>query len=82
MLYLQLESQLAVLENDRLLLKRELSALQEEIQDQHKDVESDAQEPKKKHRQLVESLRQKNKHLSSLLNDVEVVLFFRNLINL
>ncbi|XP_034245100.1 centrosomal protein of 290 kDa-like isoform X2 [Thrips palmi] len=67
----KLESQLAVLENDRLSLKRELAALQEEIQNRHKDVESDAQEPKKQHRQLVESLRQKNKHLSSLLNDVE-----------
>ncbi|KAJ1521521.1 hypothetical protein ONE63_003184 [Megalurothrips usitatus] len=67
----KLESQLTVVENDRLQLKRELSALQEEMNDQHKEVESETHEPQKKNRQLVESLRQKNKHLSLLLNDVE-----------
>ncbi|KAE8749543.1 hypothetical protein FOCC_FOCC003808 [Frankliniella occidentalis] len=67
----KLESQLAAIENDRLQLKRELSALKEEIHDQHKEVETDMQEPQKKHHQLVESLRQKNKHLSHLLNDIE-----------
>lgn len=67
-----MESQLASVENDRLQLKQELSALRDEIQDQHKNVESDSQEPQKKQKQLVESLRQKNKHLSHLLNDIEV----------
>lgn len=69
----KLESQLASVENDRLQLKQELSALRDEIQDQHKNVESDSQESQKKQRQLVESLRQKNKHLSHLLNDIEVI---------
>ena len=68
----QLESQLAGLENERLQLKQELSALREEIHSQQKEIEPQMGESQKKFQQLVESLRQKNKHLSTLLNDVEV----------
>lgn len=39
---------------------------------QQKEVEPHIGDPQKKFQQLVESLRQKNKHLSALLNDVEV----------
>ncbi|KAK3922678.1 Centrosomal protein of 290 kDa [Frankliniella fusca] len=68
----KLESQLAAVESDRLQLQRELSALKEEIHDQQKEEETGMLEPLRKEQQLVESLRKKNKHLSHLLNDIEM----------
>ncbi|XP_063223757.1 centrosomal protein of 290 kDa-like [Bacillus rossius redtenbacheri] len=68
-------SQVVTLEQEKVELRRELSAVQNEISEQFEaTLRQDSPElTAEKHRELVESIRHKNKHISQLLNDVEKV---------
>jgi len=74
---LQFAGIVAGLERERDELKRELVALREETRDQHDFPPRDSppsHEFREKIRHAMDTLRNKNKHISQLLNDVEVCL--------
>lgn len=63
-----------MLEQEKKELRRELSALQREVRDQHdtKVHPSSSDQAVEKLEELMESVRQKNRHITQLLNDIEV----------
>jgi hypothetical protein len=64
----------AQLEREKAELQRELVALQNESSEQHSTTQR-AESPEfsaKKQQEMADIIRQKNKHISQLLNDVEV----------
>lgn len=61
-------------ENERDFLRRELDAVQDDIQEHKLDdlpIE-DGLSMAERFRDLTESVRQKNQHITQLLNDIEV----------
>lgn len=72
----QIAAQLSKVENERDSLRRELDAVQDDIadrQDYDQPIEDNLTMPER-FRDLTESVRQKNQHITQLLNDIEVKL--------
>ncbi|XP_069705746.1 centrosomal protein of 290 kDa isoform X2 [Periplaneta americana] len=67
--------QVAQLEREKAELQRELSALQSESSEHHSALQrTDSPEfSAEKHQEMADMIRQKNKHISQLLNDVETI---------
>lgn len=63
-------------ENERDLLRRELDAVQDDITGQQLDDQpvEDSLTMAERFRDLTESVRQKNQHITQLLNDIEVII--------
>nr|CAD7456946.1 unnamed protein product [Timema tahoe] len=71
----KLTSQLVSLDHEKEVLHRELSALQSEASEQQESRlrQTSPELGVEKQREMAESIRQKNKHISQLLNDLEAV---------
>ncbi|CAG2061183.1 unnamed protein product, partial [Timema podura] len=69
----KLTSQLVSLDHEKEVLHRELSALQSEASEQQESRlrQTSPELGVEKQREMAESIRQKNKHISQLLNDLE-----------
>ncbi|KAK7869946.1 hypothetical protein R5R35_013722 [Gryllus longicercus] len=71
----KLMSKIAILERENLELKREITSVREEASE-HSALSEAAHESEvtlEKHQELITSLGQKNKHITQLLSDIEVV---------
>lgn len=62
-------------ENERDLLRRELDAVQDDITGRQLDDQpiEDSFTMAERFRDLTDSVRQKNQHITQLLNDIEVI---------
>jgi hypothetical protein len=72
---LQIAGQVAQLEREKAELRRELVALQSESSEQQHSTTQRAESPEfsaEKQQEMADVIRQKNRHISQLLNDVEV----------
>lgn len=69
-------SQLSKIENERDFLRRELDAIQDDIAGRELDDQplADNLTMAERFRDLTESVRQKNQHITQLLNDIEVII--------
>jgi len=81
-----MSAQISKVENERDLLQRELNAVEDDIagrqQDEH--LVEDNLTMAERFRDLTESVRQKNQHITQLLSDIEVgtYIIFSNCIKL
>lgn len=67
-------SQVATLEREKLELMRELTALQEETtENRSKGLRDSPEFSPEKQEELTETIRQKNKHITQLLDDIDIV---------
>jgi len=71
-----MSAQLSKVENERDFLRRELDAVQDDISGRQLDDQpiEDNLTMAERFRDLTESVRQKNQHITQLLNDIEVYL--------
>lgn len=69
-----MSAQLSKAENEKDLLRRELDALQDDINERqvYDQPIEDNLTMAERFRDLTESVRQKNQHITQLLNDIEV----------
>ncbi|KAI5750455.1 hypothetical protein M8J76_015678 [Diaphorina citri] len=68
----KLSDSVAMLEREKVELQRELTALQQEISEQQESKTNNT-ESTEHYQELLEAISQKNKHISQLLVDVEVI---------
>lgn len=71
-----MSAQLTKVEKERDLLQRELTAIDDDLAGRQLDDQpvEDNLNMAEKFRDLTESVRQKNQHITQLLNDIEVVI--------
>lgn len=69
-----MSAQISKVENERDLLQRELNAVEDDIAGRQQDEQlvEDNLTMAERFRDLTESVRQKNQHITQLLNDIEV----------
>lgn len=70
-------AQLSKVEHERNMLQRELNAVEEDIAERQIDDQpiEDNLTMAERFRDLTESVRQKNQHITQLLNDIEVIIY-------
>lgn len=70
-------AQLSKVEHERNMLQRELNAVEDDIAGRQIDDQSveDNLTMAERFRDLTESVRQKNQHITQLLNDIEVIIY-------
>lgn len=69
-------TQLSKIESERDFLRRELDAVQDDTPERELDDQPvvDSMTMAERFRDLTESVRQKNHHITQLLNDIEVII--------
>lgn len=76
-------AQLSKVEHERNMLQRELNAVEDDIAGRQIDDQpvEDNLTMAERFRDLTESVRQKNQHITQLLNDIEVIIYLYFIIN-